>query len=167
MKLTVVPETVQTVGVPEEKDTVRPEVAVAATVYGGPPTVADGAGDVNLIDCAPLLTVKDCCSWGAGAHSLFPAWLASIVHCPAPTKLTVVPETVHTEGVPEEKATGSPEVAVAATVYGGPPTVAEGAPDVNLIVCVFAASAVAGRQPRTTVTTARAKKRRAVPRRNA
>jgi len=30
-------------------------------------------------------------------------------------KLTVVPDTVHTEGVPEEKETMSPEDAVAAT----------------------------------------------------
>jgi hypothetical protein len=35
-----------------ENVTGKPELAVAETVYGGPPTVApDGAVDVKLIDC--------------------------------------------------------------------------------------------------------------------
>jgi hypothetical protein len=45
-----------------------------------------------------------------------PAWLASIVHVPAPRKLIVEPSREHTEGVPEEKDTSSPEEAVATTV---------------------------------------------------
>ena len=46
-----------------------------------------------------------------------PAWLALMVQVPAPTKLTVVPDTVHTAGVAEVKVTGLPEPPpVAATV---------------------------------------------------
>jgi hypothetical protein len=39
--------------------------------------------------------------------------LASIVQVPAWRKLTVEPSTVHTDGVAEDKETGSPEEAVA------------------------------------------------------
>jgi hypothetical protein len=41
--------------------------------------------------------------------------LASIVHVPNPRKLTVASLTEQTDGVPEEKETGNPEDAVAAT----------------------------------------------------
>ena len=79
--------------------------------------VADpGAVDVNLISCVFLTTSNDCWTCGAGSNSPFPAWFASTVHVPAPTKLTVTPDTVQTAGVPDEKDTASPEVAVAVTV---------------------------------------------------
>ena len=47
-----------------------------------------------------------------------PNWLASIVHVPAPTGVTVAPDTVQTPALvgSAEKTTASPEVAVAATV---------------------------------------------------
>ena len=47
-----------------------------------------------------------------------PAWLASIVHDPAPVKLTVAPETEHTAvaEVSIVNVTGNPELAVAVTV---------------------------------------------------
>ena len=45
-----------------------------------------------------------------------------MVHMPAPTKLTVEPDTVHTPLVAEENVTGLPDPPpVAATAYGGPP----------------------------------------------
>ena len=49
---------------------------------------------------------------------LLPNWLASIRQVPAPTGVTVAPETVHTPALDEsaENPTESPEVAVAATV---------------------------------------------------
>jgi hypothetical protein len=56
-----------------------------------------GGADVNVIVWATLPTANDCCAWGAGAYCEFPAWLASTVHVPMPTKLTVAPEIVQTE----------------------------------------------------------------------
>ena len=61
-------------------------------------------------------TVKLCWTWGAAFQLLLPAWLALIVHVPAPTKVTVEPDTVHTEAVPDVNATDRPELAVAVTV---------------------------------------------------
>ena len=48
-----------------------------------------------------------------------PPWLAAIVQVPVETSVTVVPETVHTDNVCDEKVTVSPEVAVADTPNGG------------------------------------------------
>ena len=42
------------------------------------------------------LTEKFCCTCGAAFQFVFPAWLALIVQVPAPTKVTVPPETVQT-----------------------------------------------------------------------
>jgi hypothetical protein len=101
MKLTVEPEIVQTgllAGSIVNFTGFFEAPPAATTVYVGPPTVAGlGGADVNVIVCAPLPTASDCCAWGAGAYSEFPAWLASIVHVPMPTKLTVEPEIVQTE----------------------------------------------------------------------
>src|ERR1039457_4611265 len=117
MKLAVAPEIVQTEALEASIVMITGSCdspPVAVTGYEVPPTVADvGAVDVNLISCVFLTTSNDCCSCRAGANSPFPAWFASIVHVPAPTKLTVVPETVHTEGVPEEKDNARPEAAAA------------------------------------------------------
>jgi hypothetical protein len=44
-------------------------------------------------------------------------------HVPAPTSVTVTPETVHTEGVVEVKLTGRPELAEAVTTKGPSPRV--------------------------------------------
>ena len=57
---------------------------------------------------------------------------------PAPTGVTVDPETVQTPALDgsAEKTTGSPEVAVAATLYDETPATAPaGGVDVKLIVC--------------------------------
>ena len=47
-----------------------------------------------------------------------PPCAARIVQVPVVTKVTVVPETVHTGGVSDEKLTGNPDDAVALTVNG-------------------------------------------------
>jgi hypothetical protein len=49
-----------------ENVTARPELAVAATVYVGPPTVAPPGGlDVKLIVWLASPTPNDCCTCGA------------------------------------------------------------------------------------------------------
>jgi hypothetical protein len=49
---------------------------------------------------------------------VLPACLAWIEQVPTATSVTVFSETVHTAVVLDAKLTGSPEVAVALTVYG-------------------------------------------------
>src|SRR3954462_15181617 len=88
--------------------------------------------------CALLPTVNDCWTCGAALKLALPAWLASITHVPAPVNERVAPEIEHTADATGSivKLTVSPEVAVAATVYVAPPTVAlAGAVDVTLMVC--------------------------------
>jgi hypothetical protein len=121
------------------KVTGSPDVDVAVTAYVGPPGVALlGAVDVKLIVCEPLPTAKDCCACGAALKFALPAWLASMTQVPAPVKLTVAPLIEHTELALASivKLTASPDDAVAATAYVGPPTTAVvGADDVKVIVC--------------------------------
>jgi len=50
-----------------------------------------------------------------------PLCVAWIVQVPAPTSVTVVPDTVHTAVVCELKPTASPELAVALTAKGEAP----------------------------------------------
>jgi hypothetical protein len=55
-----------------------------------------------------------------------PAWDATISQLPAETRVTVVPDTVQTNGVREAKLTVNPELAVALTVKGVAPYVTAG-----------------------------------------
>ena len=74
----------------------------------------------------------------------FPGWSALTVHVPPATKETVEPEIVHTPALAGAmlKATARPELAVAETLYAGPPTMAApGAVDVKLTVCATFATA--------------------------
>jgi hypothetical protein len=60
---------------------------------------------------------------GAGSKSALPAWLATIVHVPTPTRVRVVPlvpVAVHTPGVVELKVTGLPEAPPVAESVNGP-----------------------------------------------
>ena len=120
------------------KLTVRPDVAVAATVYAAPPTVAAaGAVDVKLIVWLARPTPNDCCTCGAAAQFALPAWFALITQVPEPWKVTFVPAIAQTllALASIEKLTGRPEFATAATVYGVPPICAEdGTLEVKLIV---------------------------------
>ena len=66
-----------------------------------------------------------------------PAWLASITQVPTPMNDTVEPEIEQTDAAVASivNDTARPELAVAVTVYEGPPTAApDGAVDVKLIV---------------------------------
>ena len=68
---TVVPVMLQTLELAGStvRVTARPELAAAETEYVAPPTVAaEGAVDVNVIDCGladGATTVNDCCTWVA------------------------------------------------------------------------------------------------------
>src|SRR4029079_15404778 len=66
-------------------------------------------------------TVNDSSVLGAAAQVPLPAWEARIVHVPAVTIVTLVPETVHTEAVSDAKPTGRPLVAVAVIPPGASP----------------------------------------------
>src|SRR5665213_3434613 len=112
-------------------------VAITIAICPLPDMSSDGSLAIGRdVTTGSLATAKDCCAWGAGSYSSLPGWSASILHVPNARKLTVDPESEQTEGVAEEKGTGRPEDAVAATVYVEPPTVAEpGVADVNAIVC--------------------------------
>ena len=64
--------------------------------------------------------IRNPCDTGvAAAKVALPGCVALIEQVPVATKVTVFPATVHVVGVFEEKATGSPEDAVAETVKGG------------------------------------------------
>ena len=68
MKRTTPDEMEQTAALAEAmlNVTARPEVAVAAGVYVGPPaTLRPGGVEVMLITFAPLPTANDCCACGA------------------------------------------------------------------------------------------------------
>src|SRR5258705_11504608 len=102
-----------------ENVTGRAELAVAVTLYVGPPTTAvPGGDDVKLIVCEAAPIANDCWTWGAARKLPLPAWFALIVHVPAPTSETVAPDTVHTPALPAaaEKTTARPELAVAVAV---------------------------------------------------
>ena len=111
-------------------------MALAATLYAGPPTYAPlGADVVKLIVCGPLATANDCETCGAAEYEPLPDWFASTVHGPGARNETVEPDTPHTDGLPDEKLTASPELAVAVTVYVDPPVAAPpGGAEVKLIV---------------------------------
>jgi len=90
---------------------------LGAVVDVMPDVSSDGSRDIGgEVMTGSLATANDCWTCGAGSYSSSPVWPASTVHVPASMKSTVAPETEHTEGVPEEKDTGSPEEADAAAV---------------------------------------------------
>ena len=140
---TVAPETVQTPALVRsvEKETGRPELAVAETLYMEPTAEPAGGVELKLIDCTlseGVVTAKDCCTCTAGWNVPLPAWSALTMQVPAPTNDTVEPETVHTPALlgSAENATAKPELAAAATMYVEPPAVAPpGGAVVKLIVC--------------------------------
>ena len=71
---------------------------------------------LKVMVCGSWVTLKFWSTSGAGVNVPLPVWLALTEHCPAASKVTVVPATVQTRGVGPEKATLRPEVAVAATM---------------------------------------------------
>ena len=136
-----------------ESETGKPELAVATTTYGDPPTtMPDGGAEPKLIvctlsECVGLPIANDCCTCAAARKPALPAWFASIVQVPLPTSFTVAPETVQMPALEgsAENATGRPEEAFADTAYVAPPTTAfAGGADVKAIVCIAGAGAGAG-----------------------
>ena len=67
-----------------------------------------------------------------------PDWSAAIVHVPAATRVTVVPDTVQTGVVADVKVTVSPDVAVAVTVNGGSPKALVASAPNEMVCGVFA-----------------------------
>jgi hypothetical protein len=116
-KVTVVPDTVQTLVVADVMVTASPEEAVALTVTG-PWSKRLSASAAKVIVWLPLLIVKPCWTWDAAFQLALPAWSALMVQVPTVTKVTVVPETVQTLVVAEVKATVRLEEAVAPSVIG-------------------------------------------------
>jgi hypothetical protein len=119
--ITSVPEIVQTTGVFEVKLTGSSELAVALTEK-------DWDAKVALLSIAKLmvcgfLTEKLSVTGAATAYTAFPFWVAVIEQVPVLTRVTVVPDTVHTALVFDVKLTGSPEVAVPLIENGGVPNV--------------------------------------------
>src|SRR5262249_60727327 len=87
----------------------------------------------------------DGCTGAAGWCLAWPAGWAPITPAPTPMNDTVAPASVHTVLADASivNVTGSPEVAVAVTMYVGPPSFAPaGAAEVKLIVCALLTSSV-------------------------
>jgi hypothetical protein len=69
----------------------------------------------------PGVTVKPWLTGVATAQLALPNCVAWMVHVPAPTSVTVTPDTVHTGEVIEAKLTANPELALALTANGAAP----------------------------------------------
>ncbi len=67
---------------------------------------------------------------------MLPVWVAVMEQVPVPVSVTVVPETVHTEDVADEKLTGRPDDAVALVENGAVPAATLGRGP-KLMVCTF------------------------------
>ena len=116
-------------------------------VWGCPGWVPAGWGKETSCCCCPVPIWKARARSGAAANWVFPACEAVIVHTPAATVVTIVPETVHTSGVAERNETGSPDDALACRVTGVPTGVSAAPADVpsgclNLMACRAAPAAV-------------------------
>ena len=133
--VTVAPETLQTAGVPDEKDTGRPEDADAVRVTGTPTGLAAGGVKVMVCACCPARIRNDCVTSGAAAYTVSPPWRAVMVQVPAARVMTAVPDAVHTAGLAERRDTGRPEDATAAGVTGTPARASGGGPKVMCCGC--------------------------------
>lgn len=121
-KVSAVPATVQTAGVVDTKLTGKPDEAVATSAPAAVPMVLL-PGEVKVMVCAAVDTVKVCVTAVAGLKLALPAWLADTVQEPAATRVSVVPLTVQTPGVVDARVTGKPELAVATRAAGVLPKV--------------------------------------------
>jgi hypothetical protein len=128
--VTVAPATEHTDVVVEAKLTANPELALALTANGAAPnTWPDSAPKV--IVWLPAVTAKLSLTGGAAPQLVLPPCVAWMVQVPAPTSVTVVPNTVHTAVDWELKLTASPELALALTANGAAPnTWPDSAPNV-------------------------------------
>ena len=123
--VSVVPLTVQVLGVVDAKLTAKPELAVAASAGGAVPSVWL-PGDVKVMVCAingAAAIVKTRDTVAAAAKLLLPAWLASTMQVPTATSVSVVPLTVQVLGVVDARLTARPELALADSGAGAVPRV--------------------------------------------
>ena len=120
--VSVVPLTVQVLGVVELKVTARPELALAASGGGGVPRVWL-PGEAKVMVCDAFATVMTRDTVTAAAKMLLPAWLASMMQVPAATSVSVVPLAEQVLGVVEAKLTGRPELELATNAAGALPSV--------------------------------------------
>ena len=118
--MTTLSETVQTEAVVEANLTASVEVEVALIVTGDALRARLPSGP-KLIVWAALATLKLCVTFGAAPKPAFPGWLAVMEQVPAPTMVTVEPDTVQTAEVVDAKLTGRLEDAVAVSVIGAAP----------------------------------------------
>ena len=115
--VTETPLTVQTACVEDVTVTGRPELAVAVTVTGDWISVAL-AGRGNVMVWLAFDTVKDRVIEVAALYTASPDWLATSVHVPGPTNVTLDALTVQTAAVDDDTVTGKPELAVAVIANG-------------------------------------------------
>ena len=96
--VTVVSDTAHTAGVVPVYETARVELAVAGGLTAKVPLSTKGwlswAG--KLIVCAALLITTFCVTSAAGSYNGEPSCEASRMQMPAPTMVTVVPDTLQT-----------------------------------------------------------------------
>jgi hypothetical protein len=145
--VTVAPDTEQTDGVVVLNVTGKLELAVAEIAIGAELILAfDSAAKLMVCEngCAGGVTANDCATSGAAEYAGIvpdlPPWSAKIVHVPVSTSVTVVPDTVHTDGVGVLNVTVKPEATVADTANGAVPKTWFGNA-AKLIVCACAAYA--------------------------
>jgi hypothetical protein len=120
--VTLEPLTVHTLVVALASETAKPLVADADSATG-PWSTRVSAGWEKLIDCA-LGTTGAAVTWNdreagvAGAQIALPACVATIVHVPVETSVTLEPLTMQTPEVVLANDTGSPLTAVAISTTG-------------------------------------------------
>ena len=114
--VTMLPLSVQTLMGCAIKLTGNPDVDVALSVNGGSLNVLPGKA-ANVIVWSGLsdLTAKLWLTGVAAKKNALPTWVASIVQVPVVSKVTVLPLTVQTLGVIEEKLTVNPDGSALAT----------------------------------------------------
>lgn len=140
-KVSVLPLTVQTLGVAGANNTGRPDVELATSAGGAVPRVWL-PGEAKVMVCAAAATPNEFWTAVAAAKVALPTWLAATVQVPKVTSDSVVPLTVQTFSVVDTKDTASPEVEVATNGAGATPmTWLPG--EVKLMVCAVNATATA------------------------
>lgn len=124
-RLTVLPDTVQMLGLSEAKLTARPELEQALTANGAAPRVwPESAPKVMVCACCVGAVIWKVSSTGvAAAYSPLPACVTSMVHWPTATTVRMFPDMVHTGFVREAILTGKPELAMAMMVSGPTPSI--------------------------------------------
>jgi len=115
--------------------TVKPELAVAATLNVELYAALDEAGVVTVIVCAAFVAFVVDVTCGAAAYVPLPAWLYITVHAVVPLVIVTVPPAIEQPPL-VVIATARPEFDVAATGKVALKAALSGAAVVTVIVCV-------------------------------